>query len=64
LDVLPVQASAVPCDRVFSSSKETDALRRGNLSPTVMKMLQILKFIYRKGRVSFADEWVATEEEL
>ncbi|KAJ7629620.1 hypothetical protein B0H17DRAFT_962751, partial [Mycena rosella] len=64
LDVLPVQASAVPCERVFSSSKETDALRRGNLSLTVMEMLQILKFIYRKGRVSFADEWVATEEEL
>ncbi|KAJ6599843.1 hypothetical protein DFH09DRAFT_1128906, partial [Mycena vulgaris] len=53
-----------PLGPVFSSSKETDALRRGNLSPTVMEMLQILKFIYRKGRVSFADEWVATEEEL
>ncbi|KAJ6466077.1 hypothetical protein DFH09DRAFT_885237, partial [Mycena vulgaris] len=64
LDVLPVQASAVPCERVFSSSKETDALRRGNLSPPVMEMLQIPKFIYRGGRLSFADEWVATEEEL
>ncbi|KAJ6466091.1 hypothetical protein DFH09DRAFT_874312, partial [Mycena vulgaris] len=47
LDVLLVQASAVPCKRVFSSSKETDALRRGILSPTVMEMLQIHKFIYR-----------------
>ncbi|KAJ7683671.1 hypothetical protein B0H17DRAFT_864290, partial [Mycena rosella] len=64
LDVLPVQASAVPCERVFSSSKETDVLRRGNLSPIVMEMLQILKFIYRKGRVSFTDGLVATEEEL
>ncbi|KAJ6463696.1 hypothetical protein C8R47DRAFT_992438, partial [Mycena vitilis] len=64
LDVLPVQASAVPCERVFSSSKETDALRRGNLSPAVMEMLQILKFIYRKGRISFVDGLVATEEEL
>ncbi|KAJ7433862.1 hypothetical protein FB451DRAFT_1026617, partial [Mycena latifolia] len=64
MDVLPVQASAVPCERVFSSSKETDALRRGNLSPTVMEMLQILKFIYRSGRISFTDGWVATEEEL
>ncbi|KAJ7458159.1 hypothetical protein FB451DRAFT_981282, partial [Mycena latifolia] len=60
---LPVQASAVPCERVFSSSKETDALRRGNMSPTVMEMLQILKFIYRNGRISFT-HWVATEEEL
>ncbi|KAJ6459696.1 hypothetical protein C8R47DRAFT_994500, partial [Mycena vitilis] len=64
LDVLPVQASAVPCERVFSSSKETDALRRGDLSPAVMEMLQILKFIYRKGRISFVDDLVATEEEL
>ncbi|KAJ7835665.1 hypothetical protein B0H14DRAFT_2187595, partial [Mycena olivaceomarginata] len=64
LDVLPAQASAVPCERVFSSSKETDALRRSSLSPTVMEMLQILKFIYRKGRISFTEGWVATEEEL
>lgn len=64
LDVLPAQASAVPCERVFSSSKETDALRRGNLSPTVMEMLQILKFIYRSGRIDFTQGWVATEEEL
>ncbi|KAJ6492756.1 hypothetical protein C8R47DRAFT_975538, partial [Mycena vitilis] len=64
LDVLPVQASAVPCERVFSSSKETDALRRGNLSPAVMEMLQILKFIFRQGRISFTDDLVATEKEL
>ncbi|KAJ6576094.1 hypothetical protein DFH09DRAFT_915057, partial [Mycena vulgaris] len=64
LDVLPVQASAVPCEQVFSSSKETDALRRGNISPTVMEMLQILKFIYRNGRMTFTQGWVATEGEL
>lgn len=29
-----------------------------------MEMLQILKFIYRNGRISFAQGWVATEEEL
>jgi hypothetical protein len=29
-----------------------------------MEMLQILTFDYRKGRVSFTDGWVATEEEL
>ncbi|KAJ6576168.1 hypothetical protein DFH09DRAFT_1454006, partial [Mycena vulgaris] len=64
LDVLPVQASAVPCERVFSSSKETDALRCGNLFPTVMEMLQILKFIHRNGRMTFTQGWVATEGEL
>ncbi|KAJ6504346.1 hypothetical protein C8R47DRAFT_1248437 [Mycena vitilis] len=58
------EASAVPCERVFSSSKETDALRRGSLSPEMMEMLQILKFIYRQDRISFCDAWVATETEL
>ncbi|THH15755.1 hypothetical protein EUX98_g9416 [Antrodiella citrinella] len=50
LDVLPAQASAVPCERVFSSSKATDAVRRGRLSPKLMESLQILKFLYRSQR--------------
>ncbi|TCD59832.1 hypothetical protein EIP91_011346 [Steccherinum ochraceum] len=50
LDVLPSQASAVPCERVFSSSKETDALRRGLLSPPLMEKLQMLKYLYRSQR--------------
>jgi hypothetical protein len=27
-------------------------------------MLQILKFIYRNGRIDFTEGWIATEEEL
>ncbi|EKM51015.1 uncharacterized protein PHACADRAFT_103934, partial [Phanerochaete carnosa HHB-10118-sp] len=50
LDILPVQASAVPCERVFSSSKEMDTLRRINLSPEVMGGLQILKHLYLRQR--------------
>ncbi|KZP23230.1 hypothetical protein FIBSPDRAFT_737826 [Athelia psychrophila] len=64
LDVLPVQASAVPCERVFSSSKETDALRRSNLSPIVMEMLQILKYRFRRDRISFTEDLVTDEREL
>ncbi|KAI5822964.1 hypothetical protein K523DRAFT_406190 [Schizophyllum commune Tattone D] len=41
---MPVQASAVPCERVFSSSKETDTTRRANLEPRLMEALQMLKF--------------------
>ncbi|KAJ6570752.1 hypothetical protein B0H10DRAFT_1839774, partial [Mycena sp. CBHHK59/15] len=52
------------CERVFSSSKETDTLCHGNFSPTVMEMLQILKFIYCNSHISFTEGWVATEEEL
>ena len=64
LDILPAQASAVPCERVFSSSKETDTLRRSNLSLIVMEILQILKFIFRNDCLSFNENLVCTEEEL
>ncbi|KAF5375571.1 hypothetical protein D9615_009215 [Tricholomella constricta] len=63
LDVLPVQASAVPCERVFSSSKETDALRRSNLSPEMMEILQILKYLIRCDRLNFTEGLLAKEEE-
>ena|SRR5882762_7615647 len=64
LDVLPAQASAVPCDRVFSSSKETDALRRSSLSLVVMEILQVLKYIFRNDRLSFTNDLLCCEEEL
>lgn len=35
LDILPVQASSVPCKRVFSSIKETDTLWQSHLSPAL-----------------------------
>ncbi|KAJ6528712.1 hypothetical protein DFH09DRAFT_860767, partial [Mycena vulgaris] len=63
-DVLLVQASAVPCERVFSSSKETDALRCGNLSQLLWRCSKSSSLLTAGGRVNFADEWVATEEEL
>lgn len=50
MDILPIQGSAVPCERVFSSAKETTTLRRNNISPELMEALQMLKFSLRKGR--------------
>ncbi|KDQ54446.1 hypothetical protein JAAARDRAFT_103362, partial [Jaapia argillacea MUCL 33604] len=47
LDVLPVQATAVPCEQVFSSSKETITARRCKLSPLMLEILQILKYTFR-----------------
>ena len=43
-DYLPIQASSVPCERVFSSSKETTTARRSRMSGTLMEQLQMLKF--------------------
>ncbi|KAI0659992.1 hypothetical protein C8Q70DRAFT_914290 [Cubamyces menziesii] len=39
LDVLPAQATGVPCERIFSSSKKTDTLRRSQPHPALMEAL-------------------------
>jgi hAT family C-terminal dimerisation region len=44
LDVLAIQASAVPCEQVFSSAKATMALRRNRIKLELMEALQLLKF--------------------
>jgi hypothetical protein len=44
VDLLAIQGSAVPCERVFSSSAKTDTARRNNISPELMEALQMLKF--------------------
>ena len=50
MDIIPIQGSAVPCERVFSSSKETTTARRNRLSPELMEALQMLKFSFKRGR--------------
>jgi hAT family C-terminal dimerisation region len=63
MDVLPAQASAVPCERVFSSSKETCTLRRSRLSPQLMEALQVLKFSFKQDRLTFTDDLLAVEKD-
>ena len=50
MDIIPIQASAVPCERVFSSAKETVTARHNRISAELMEALQMLKFSVRKGR--------------
>lgn len=61
MDILPAQASAVPCEEVFSSSKETITERRTNMSPELLSELQILKYAYKQDRLSFTSKLVAKE---
>ena len=62
-DYLPIQASSVPCERVFSSSKETTTARRSRMSGTLMEQLQMLKFSLKKGRkLSFTQRTCQAEE--
>lgn len=53
MDYLPIQASAVPCERVFSSSSDTDTKKRNRIRPELMEALQILKFALKKSRLDF-----------
>lgn len=63
MDVLPAQATAVPCERVFSSSKETCTLRRSQLDSTTIERLQILKHLYHHQRLNFTAGLIANEED-
>jgi hypothetical protein len=64
LDYLPIQASSVPCERIFSSSAETDTKRRNRLNPVMMEALQMTKFHLKKERLDFTKAWVTVEEEM
>lgn len=64
LDYLPIQASAVPCERAFSSSAETDTTRRNRISPNLMEALQILKYSIRNDLIDFTTGYVAAEKDL
>jgi hypothetical protein len=50
MDILPIQGSAVPCERVFSSGKETTTTRRNRIGPELMEALQMLKFAVQTGK--------------
>jgi hypothetical protein len=64
LDYLPIQASAVPCERAFSSSAETDTKRRNRIGPNLMEALQILKYSIRNDLIDFTAVNLATEKDL
>ena len=53
MDYLLIQATSVPCERIFSSAKETDTAKQNWISPVLMEVLQILKFYLKKERLNF-----------
>jgi hypothetical protein len=64
MDYLPIQASSVPCERVFSSSSETDTKKRNRIAPVLMEALQIVKFLLKKERLNFTKGWAASQKEM
>lgn len=53
MDYLPVQATSVPCERLFSSAADTDTPKRNRISAELMEALQVLKFLIKRNRLSF-----------
>lgn len=64
MDYLPVQATSVPCERVFSSAKDTDTAKRNRISPVLMEALQLLKHALRKERLNFMAGWKTSDDAM
>jgi len=64
LDFIPIQASVVPSERVFSSSAETDTKKQNRINPVLMEALQMLKFALKQSRLDFTKGWITPESML
>lgn len=64
MSYLPIQGTAVPSERVFSSSSETTTKRRNRLQPEMMEALQMLKFLRKKERLDWMKKFIVMEGEL
>ena len=63
-DYLPIQASSVPCECVFSSSKETTTTKHNRMSGKLEEQLQMLKFSLKKGREISFTQGTSEEDQL
>jgi len=64
LDVLPCQASSVPCERLFSASKQTADTRWASLGAKRFEELQVMKSAWRKDIADLAAQNSAQIEEV
>lgn len=64
MDYLPIQTSAVSCERVFLSSAKTDTKKRNCINPELMESLQMLKYHLKKEYLNFTEDWALKEKEL
>ncbi|EKM81447.1 hypothetical protein AGABI1DRAFT_36291 [Agaricus bisporus var. burnettii JB137-S8] len=64
LDVLPIQASAVPCERLFSASKQVATDRRSRLGSDRFEELLVMKSAWRGTMVDWAAVNTAEVEEV
>jgi hypothetical protein len=63
LDILPCQASSVPCEHLFSASKQTANLHQSSLGSKHFGELQIMKFTWCKKILNNREQnWAQVEE--
>ena len=62
MDYLPIQASLVSCERVFSSSSEIDTKKQNHINGLLMEALQMLKFSIKRDRLSVNERFPNTVE--
>ena len=64
MDYLPIQASSVPCERIFSSSAKTNTKKRNRIGSLLMETLQMLKFHLKKECLDFTNAWITPEAHM
>jgi hypothetical protein len=64
INYLLIQASAVLCERVFSSLAETDTSRQNHIKLILMEVLQIIKYCKKKECINFMLDWTETMEKV
>jgi hypothetical protein len=61
-DILPAQATSVPSEQVFSSSKHITTQERSRIDTGMVEKLQILKFGLQQEKLDFLAAWVSRPE--
>jgi len=64
VDYIPIQASSVLSERIFSSSGETDTAKRNRMNPILMEALQMLKFGLKQDHLNFTGGWITDEKAM
>ncbi|KAI6110236.1 hypothetical protein EV401DRAFT_2076074 [Pisolithus croceorrhizus] len=64
MDYLPIQASSVPCEHIFSSSSETITKHCNHISQILMEALQMLKFFLKKEDLDFSKGWAVSQKDM
>ena len=64
MDYLPIQASSVPCEQVFSSASKTMTKHRNRISPILMEAIQMTKFFLKKEWLNLMEGWVMLQKDM